>query len=55
GAVAGIAEACVDILSDEARHATLARNARERVVRLFSVTREADQVAQVYEEMWAEG
>lgn len=53
--VPAIADAVVWALSDETRFARLARNARDRVERLFSIQREADAVSAVYEELWRNG
>ena len=55
GDVAAIAEAVVWTLSDADRFAMLARNARDRVQRLFSIQREAQAVTEVYEELWRNG
>lgn len=55
GDASATAEAVVWALSDEARFADLARNARDRAERIFSVRHEADGVAAVYEELWAMG
>lgn len=55
GDVQGIAESVVAIAGDAARHAAMAENARRRVEALFGIGREADAVAAVYEELWANG
>ena len=55
GDVRGIAEAVVSIAGDVATHARIAANARQRVDALFSIGREADAIAAVYEELWAKG
>lgn len=53
--VPAIAEAVVWALSDQDRYDRLARNARARVERLFSIQREADKISAVYEELWQNG
>jgi mannosyltransferase len=47
------ADAAVALLADLPRHAATATAARDRAVRLFSVTREAAAIGAVYEELWA--
>ncbi len=50
------AEAALDtLLSDSARLAAISVAARARAVREFSVLREAEGVAAIYEALWAEG
>lgn len=49
------ATAAVALLSDPARHAAWASAARDRAVRLFSVTREAAGIRAVYDGLWAQG
>lgn len=51
---AGVADAVIWAL-DPDRWARLSANARDRVQRLFSIQREADAVAEVYEELWRNG
>ena len=55
GDVGGIAAAVVSIAGDADTHARMAANARRRVEALFGIGREADAVAAVYEELWANG
>jgi mannosyltransferase len=49
----GAADALDRLLSDPARHAEMARAAREIAVSDFSIEREVDGIARVYEELWA--
>lgn len=55
GSAAAAADAVVWALSDPARWVTLSANARARVQRLFSIQREADAVAEIYEDLWRNG
>ncbi|QFT81421.1 GDP-mannose-dependent alpha-(1-6)-phosphatidylinositol monomannoside mannosyltransferase [Roseovarius sp. THAF27] len=47
------ADALASILSDPDRHATMSRAARDIACAHFSVTREAEAIARVYEELWS--
>ena len=56
GIVTGDAAAAISgILDDPARHAAMARAAREMATQHYSVTREADGIGAVYEALWSEG
>lgn len=49
------AEAAKAILTDDARHETMARFARDFALEKYSSAREAAGVAEVYEALWAQG
>jgi len=51
----GAAEAVSSLLSDPDRHAAMTRAARETAQAAFSLTREAEGIAAVYETLWAGG
>ncbi|MFN3209142.1 MAG: glycosyltransferase family 4 protein [Roseovarius sp.] len=50
---ADAADALLSILADPARHAAMACAARDIACDHFSITREADAIGRVYEEIWA--
>lgn len=52
--VAAVEEAVHWALTDEARWAALSAQARARVERLFSIEREAAEIAAIYERLWSE-
>lgn len=47
------AAALKGVLTDSTRHAALSQAARETAETHFSITREADSIARVYEDLWA--
>lgn len=51
----GAADAVHRLLSDPARHGAMARAAREAAETRFSIAREADGIAAVYDRLWSEG